>query len=220
MRTTRVSGMARRSAAATTGDGTPRSARRNRDGEIIDAAVEVFSSKGFAAASVQDVADAVGLLKGSLYHYISSKEELLFRIFDESHRQGSAIIDEVSALDLPPLERLHAYFERYVHWYLDNVERVSLYFKEWRYLKGDRRQTVVDQGRVYARFVRGLIEEAQAAGDVDSELDAKLASFFIIGAVNAVPDWYHRDGAASAATIARRYADMTVQVLTGTPPTH
>lgn len=192
--------------------------RRNRDGEIIDAAIEVFSRKGFAAASVQDVADAVGLLKGSLYHYITSKEELLFRIFDESHRQGSAIIEEVSSLDLPPLERLHRYFERYVLWYLSNVERVSLYFKEWRYLEGERRKTVVDQGRVYARFVRELIEEAQAAGEVRKEVDPKLASFFIMGAVNAIPDWYHPNGRESPATLARRYADMTVQVLTGTPP--
>ena len=194
------------------------SGRRNRDAEIVAAAIEVFSRKGYAAASVQDVADAVGLLKGSLYHYISSKEELLFRIFDESHRQGSAIIEEVSALDLAPLERMHTYFERYVAWYLDNVERVSLYFKEWRYLQGERRATVIDQGRAYARFVRGLIEEAQAAGEVSPDVDPKLASFFIMGAVNAVPDWYHREGGEAAATIARRYADMTVQVLTGTPP--
>lgn len=200
-------------------DGTPpRSGRRNRDGEIIDAAIEVFSRKGYAAASVQDVADAVGLLKGSLYHYISSKEELLFRIFDESHRQGAAIIEEVSALDLSPLERLHRYFERYVLWYLDNIERVGLYFKEWRYLEGERRQTVVNQGRLYARFVRELIEEAQAAGEVDGDVDPKLAAFFIMGAVNAVPDWYHRDGRESPAKLARRYADMSVQVLTGQPP--
>jgi AcrR family transcriptional regulator len=199
------------------GGASTRSQRRNRDTEIVEAAIEVFSRKGYAAASVQDVADAVGLLKGSLYHYISSKEELLFRIFDESHRQGSAIIEEVAALDLPPLERMHTYFERYVRWYLDNVERVSLYFKEWRYLEGERRATVVDQGRVYARFVRELIEEAQAAGDVDPSVDPKLASFFIMGAVNAVPDWYHRGGREAPATIARRYADMTVQVLTGKP---
>jgi AcrR family transcriptional regulator len=212
--------MARSAAEAANGGGAPagRSGRRNRDAEIIDAAIEVFSRKGFAAASMQDVADAVGLLKGSLYHYISSKEEMLFRIFDESHRQGSAIMEEVAALDLPPLDRLHAYFARYVHWYLDNVERVSLYFKEWRYLEGERRKTVVDQGRIYARFVRGLIEEAQAAGDVDPSVDAKLASFYIMGAVNAVPDWYHRDGRYSAATIARRYADLSVHVLTGSLP--
>jgi AcrR family transcriptional regulator len=196
----------------------PNTARRNRDREVIDAAIEIFSRKGYAAASMQDVADAVGLLKGSLYHYIDSKEELLFRIFDESHRQAMELIDEVVALDLPALQRMHTYFERYVTWYLHNVERVGLYFNERRYLDGARRETVVTQGRFYARFLQDMIEEAQAAGDVPADVDPKMSAFFIMGAVNAVPDWYRPEGPESPAAVARRYADMTVKVLTGTSP--
>jgi AcrR family transcriptional regulator len=194
-----------------------KTARRNRDQEVIAAAIEVFARKGYAAASMQDVADAVGQLKGSLYHYIDSKEDLLFRIFDESHRQAMEIIDEVVALGLPPLERMHEYFQRYVKWYLDNVERVGLYFNERRYLEGPRRETVVTQGRFYARFLQDMIEEAQAAGTVPPEADPRMSAFFIMGAVNTLPDWYRREGPESPAAVARRYADMTVQVLTGAP---
>jgi AcrR family transcriptional regulator len=196
----------------------PNTTRRNRDREVIDAAIEIFSRKGYAAASMQDVADAVGLLKGSLYHYIDSKEELLFRIFDESHRQAMELIDGIVALDLPALQRMHTYFERYVTWYLDNVARVGLYFNERRYLDGARRETVVTQGRFYARFLQEMIEEAQAAGDVPADVDPRLSAFFIMGAVNAVPDWYRREGPESPAAVARRYADMAVKVLTGAAP--
>jgi AcrR family transcriptional regulator len=84
---------------------TPPAIRSDRHDEILEAAISLFSRKGFAAASVQDVADAVGLLKGSLYHYIDSKDDLLFRILDESHRQGTAIMDEIAALDVPPSGR-------------------------------------------------------------------------------------------------------------------
>jgi DNA-binding transcriptional regulator YbjK len=59
-------------------------ARRNRSDEILQAAIEIFHQKGYAAASIQDVADTVGVLKGSLYHYIDSKEDLLARIFEGS----------------------------------------------------------------------------------------------------------------------------------------
>jgi TetR/AcrR family transcriptional regulator, cholesterol catabolism regulator len=185
----------------------------SREEEIIDAAIEVFARKGYAATSVQDVADAVGLLKGSLYHYIQSKEDLLFRILDESHRQASAIVEEVSKLDVPPLERMRIYLERYVRWYLENLERVSIYFSEWRYLEGQRRETVVAQGRLYTDFLRGLIQEAQAAGDVDPEVDYKLATSFIMGAVNALPQWYRRDREGSPDTVASSYADMAIRVL-------
>lgn len=187
---------------------------RKRDGEIINAAIEVFSRRGYAASSIQDVADSVGLLKGSLYHYIDSKEELLFRILDESHRQASAMVEEVRELDLPPLERLRTYIERYVTWHLENVERVTIYFNEWRYLEGERKETIVEQARTYTGFLRGLISEAQAAGEAEPQVDHKLATAFIQGAINAIPHWYRKDGAEPAEAIAARYADMAVSVVT------
>jgi AcrR family transcriptional regulator len=208
----------KRSAGVTARRPSGHSGRRNRDAAINAAAIEVFSRKGYAAASMQDVADAVGLLKGSLYHYISSKEELLFRLFDLSHKQGMEIIEEVLALDLSPLARLDAFFERYVRWYLENVERVGVCFNEWRYLEGEQRKVLVDSGRLYTRFVRSQIEEAKDAGEIREDLDARLASLYVMGAINAVPDWYRRKGPESPDRIARHYADMSMQLVTGTPP--
>jgi len=119
---------------ATSGNGAK---RRNREIDVMDAAVDVFWRKGYAAASVQDVAESVGVLKGSLYYYISSKEDLLFRILDDVHEQSRKILDEVVELDATPLERLRIYMERHVEWYLDHVEEVTVYFRDWRYLTGD-----------------------------------------------------------------------------------
>jgi AcrR family transcriptional regulator len=196
----------------------PRGGRRNRDAEVIDAAVDVFWRKGFAAASIQDVADQVGVLKGSLYHYIDSKEELLFRIFDESHRQAWVIVEEVSQMDGPPLERLRAYIERYLAWYLENLERVSLYFTEWRHLTGERRDTVIEQRHGYETFLRNLIKEAQKAGDVSSDLNLTHAMSYIYGGIQNAPVWYRREGPDSPAQIAASYADMTIGLVTGTTP--
>jgi len=196
----------------------PPTQRRNREAEVVEAAIDVFWRKGYSAATIQDVADHVGVLKGSLYHYISSKEDLLFTIFDESHRQAQEIAASVRAADGPAIEQLRTYFERYVRWYLDNVERVSLYLNEWRFLTGERYDTVVEQRRVNERFVRGLVEAAQAEGDVYPDVDAKYACFYILGAVNGIPTWYRRRGRQSPAQIARAYADMVVGTLRGTEP--
>jgi AcrR family transcriptional regulator len=185
---------------------------------VIDAAVDVFWRKGFPAASIQDVADQVGVLKGSLYHYIDSKEELLFRIFDESHQQAWVIVEEVSQTDAPPLERLRAYIERYLTWYLENLERVSLYFTEWRHLTGARRDTVIEQRHGYETFLRSLIKEAQKAGEVATDLNVTHAVFYIFGGIQNVPVWYRREGRDSPAQIAASYADLTIGMLTGTTP--
>src|SRR5829696_10388529 len=83
---------------------------KKRDREVLEAAARVFYERGYSDASVQDVADELGILKGSLYHYIDTKEDLLFRLLQETHDEIYKILEEVSAMeDLPPLERLEIY---------------------------------------------------------------------------------------------------------------
>jgi AcrR family transcriptional regulator len=200
--------------AATAGGDAPRT-RRNRDAEILSAATIIFAQKGYAAASMQDVADAVGVLKGSLYHYIGSKEELLFRIFDESHQEAARRIAEISAMEAEPLTKLYAYFKRLVHTTLVNRERTVLYFRDWRQLTGERRATVMKQREEYESFVRNLIVETYAAMGTRVEIEPKYVSFFLIGGLNWVADWYRADGPDSADVVAEGYARMAVATVTG-----
>ncbi len=191
--------------------------RPNRESEVIDAAIEVFYQRGYAAATIQDVADRVGVLKGSLYHYIDSKEDLLHRIFTESYEQSVVLLAEAAALDAPPLDRLRSYFQAYVLWYLQNVERVSLYFNDWKALTGPRRTEVIEQRAVYENFIREHIDEAKRDGTISEEIDTKYAVFFLLGAVNGVPTWYRRQGPDSPEHIAESYADMVIATLLGMP---
>lgn len=181
--------------------------RRNRETEVLDAAIEVFYAKGYSAASVQDVADLVGVLKGSLYHYISSKEDLLFRIFEGSHEQAIELMAGISERNLPPKQRLEAYLNEIVHWYLGNVERVSLYFNEWRYLTGENAVAVRKHRKVFADFVREILEEA--GDELRPSVDQRLAAFYILGAINNIPVWYRRTGPYSAARVAQEFASMS-----------
>jgi AcrR family transcriptional regulator len=83
--------------------------RRNRRQEVLEAAIRVFHKKGYASASIQDVAEEVGVLKGSLYHYIDSKEDLLARIFEDSAGHFMEMLDDASGLDERPVERLRSF---------------------------------------------------------------------------------------------------------------
>lgn len=192
---------------------TPR--RRSRDAEVLSAAIQVFWRKGYADASVQDLANELGMLKGSLYHYIASKEDLLMRVFDLAHEQSMEIIDYAASLDVTPLERVRAYFERHVRWYLDNLEHAGVFFREWQSLTGENRETVRQRRKSYERFIGGMIEDCRAAGALAPGIDPRQALFFILSATNAAPDWYRRDGSDDPATIAAAYADLVVGALTG-----
>jgi AcrR family transcriptional regulator len=187
--------------------------RRNRSEDVIDAAVDVFWRKGFSRASVQDVADEVGVLKGSLYYYIESKEDLLVQIFDESYRQLSALVSQVTELDVGPLERLRAYVERHLVWHMENLERASLYSRDWKYLTGERREKVIEQRHAFEEFVYELLRAAQTEGKITADLNLRYALFFLLAALNGVPDWYRRDGADAPAGIAAIYTDMALRSL-------
>lgn len=188
--------------------------RRNRSAEVIEAAVEIFHDKGYAAASIQDVADRVGVLKGSLYHYIDSKEDLLARIFEQSDRESFALMEEMEALDVSPVERLREFARLWSLWFLENVERASLYFNEWKHLTGERLAAVTATRHEYEARVERMIEACKKAGEADSSLDTRYACFFILSAINGLPVWYRRDGADSAEHIANVYAEMVVATVT------
>jgi AcrR family transcriptional regulator len=182
----------------------------------MGAAVQVFFDKGYAASSVQDIATAVGVLKGSLYYYIDSKEDLLLWIVEDVHAQSKAILDEVRALDAPAIERLREYVERHLNWYLANLEEVTVFFRDSRYLTGDSQRTATSRRRAYERAIRNLITVAQEEGDVDAAIDPRSAAHFILSAVNHVPDWYRRGGGDPVSRVAATYADLTVGTLVGT----
>lgn len=193
-------------------------ARRNREDEVYEAAVQVFYEKGYAASTIQDVADVVGVLKGSLYHYISSKEELLFRILQESHSQARVLMTEISELDVTPVERLTIYLERTYRWYLAHPERVSVYFNQQHHLTGDNRAEMRVQMREFEHYLRELLAAAKSAGDLRPDLDLKLASFFLLGALNSLPTWYRAGGPYTAEHIAREFTAMSMRTLTQTEP--
>lgn len=187
--------------------------RRNRDAEIVEAAIRVFYAKGFGASTMQDVADAVGVLKGSLYHYITSKEDLLFRILQESHAQARELMMEVSALDLPALDRLRVYLERMYLWYMANVDRVSVYLNQQHHLSGTNAAEMRAQAREFEQFLRELLAEARGSGAIDKQVDLKLAAFFMLGALNSLPRWYRAGGAYTPERIASEFATMSLRVV-------
>ncbi len=190
--------------------------RKRRDQEVIDAAAKVFYERGFADASVQDVADELGILKGSLYHYIETKEDLLFRLLEELHDEVQAILEEVAAVEgLDPLQRLELYIRKQVLFNLENLPRVAVYYNDYERLSPDRRAQIVARRRVHERYVTEVIEEAQRAGEANPELDARLLSNFIHGAFIWTYRWYHPGGKVSREKVADTCAEFSLRGVVG-----
>jgi AcrR family transcriptional regulator len=191
--------------------------RRDRSEEVLETAIAVFYEKGYPKASIQDVADRVGVLKGSLYHYIESKEDLLFEVFAGSDEQWAHMMSDVGKLEMPPTERLGSFVHEWCLWYLNNLKRASVYASEWHHLRGKRLESVKTKRREYERFVIEMIDEVKAAGDAHPNLDSRYACFLIFSAINGLTTWYRRRGKDSAEHIANVYQDMILGMIRCSP---
>jgi AcrR family transcriptional regulator len=199
------------------GNGRTRSGRATgarREQEVLDAATKVFYTKGYADASVQDIADELGILKGSLYHYIDSKEDLLFRLLDETHLEVQAILEDVEALeDVSALDRLREYCGRQVAYTTRNLAKMAIYYHDLDQLSEGRRKDLYRKRRVHERFVIELIKQAQEAGQVDPSIDPNLAVNYIFGSMIWVYRWYKPTGKFKADQVSSGLMDFVGRAL-------
>jgi AcrR family transcriptional regulator len=192
--------------------------RRNRDLDVMASATSVMSERGYSATSIQEIADRVGVLKGSLYHYFSSKEELLFRILSESHDESEKITQDVAALGLPPLEELSEFLRRECIWFLSNVSRANIYFTESGHLTGDRLKQIQRSGREFTDHLQKLITAAQATGQISVDLDASLLTRYVLGSLNNVRAWPSRSSKSfNKEEMADAFVRLTRNALQATP---
>ena len=186
----------------------PLSGTRSRDREVIETAVKIFWEKGYANTSVQDVAHALGMLKGSLYYYIDSKEELLEKIFSDSHAELREIAAATASGEGSAADRTARFLYDYAMWTLTHIERAGLYSREWRYASDALKTSLVEQQRFYDRTLRALLVEGQDEGSISADVDPRGASLFIWAAFTGLPDWYRPSSRAEARKIAAMYVEL------------
>jgi len=195
-----------------------RQARNGRDstreGEILTAAARIFREKGYHGTSVQDIAEAVGLLKGSLYHYIRSKEELLARLFEGSLGDTIVELEAIATRNATTTERLRDMVRVYVMSVTANLDAVGIYLREWRSLPAPELARVRARRRAMRRLFEDVITEGVKRRELSAS-DAKIAALAIIGMCNWTYEWYRPRGRLTPAALAEELADRAVASVTG-----
>ena len=181
-----------------------------REDEILAAAARIFREKGYHGTSVRDIAESVGLLKGSLYHYIRSKDDLLARLFEGALEDTVGELERIAAQDARPSERLRFMVKAYVAAVTENLDAVALYLREWRSLPAP------DLARVRARrrAMRTLFERVIGEGVKAKELaagDPKISALAILGMCTWLYEWYRPRGRLRAEQLADELADRALR---------
>ena len=184
----------------------------SKDEEIFTEAVRIFREKGYHATSVQDIADAVGLQKGSLYHYISSKEELLFKIFERSTGELTQQLQTIVASDDSPTVQLCRAIEAHLTALCEHLDIYSVYLSERRVLSGRTHSRVRAEGERHACLLVHIIQQGIAARDFRA-VDSKMTAHAILGMCNWLYQWYSPDGRLKPHEIAEIFSDLMVDGL-------
>lgn len=177
--------------------------------EILQAAAQIFRLKGFHAASMQDIADAVQLRKASLYHHVTSKQEILVDLLDQAMDLLIARLAEIHAQPADPAERLRMAIHSYLETIIENRDLASVLLLEYRSLEPEfraRHQPRRDEyEHLWREIVVALVEE-----NGNHHVDVPLIVRTILGAINWSITWFQADGQFSGAEIADRMADFFV----------
>ncbi len=154
---------------------------------VLDVSAELFLSEGYDAATMQQLADRLGLHKSSLYHYIDGKEDLLEQLTTQAQAGAEAVLD--TAEEDPDNE--HGFMTAValaVDQTLSDRGRVSLVLRQKPGTPtGD---AVIERRRAYDRRLAKLIEDAQAAGQVRDDIHPVLMARLTMGMVSWLVEWF------------------------------
>jgi TetR/AcrR family transcriptional regulator, cholesterol catabolism regulator len=186
------------------------SRRQQRRQGVVDTAARIFYEKGYTSTSIRDLAESLGMLKGSLYYYIDSKESLLFDVLQGLHREALGRIEAAVDAETETAAKLRAFVVALVTFSAENLVRIGVYFRDFRSLSPERQAAIIDERDRYDRLLRALIAQGQEDGVVSPDLDPKLTALAVLGAVNWIHQWYHPGAGLDPAALANEYADFVV----------
>lgn len=190
----------------------------NRREEILRIAAQTFGERGYGATSIQEIAERAGMLKGSLYHHIESKQQLLFEIIQSFHDKGMEKIVPLFDAEGPAIEVLREVVYQHVMHNLENYIEAGVFHREFGLLSEDRQNLIVKGRDPYQTHLRALIRRGQRDGTIRKDIDAKLASMAILNTVNSLYTWYTPDGPNTEEEIASAYADFVTAGLANDKP--
>jgi AcrR family transcriptional regulator len=178
----------------------------------VRTASRLFAEQGFHGTSMGDIADAMGLQKGSLYSLTDSKQALLADAMHAGSRAFHAALDGVPE-DASALERIRLALKAHLHVVVGQLDVATVFTREWRYLEGEQREAFVRERRRYEERWQALFADGVERGELRVDVDVEAATLLVLSAANWAYTWL-RPGADTDA-LADRFASVLLDGVRG-----
>src|ERR671935_1159477 len=156
--------------------------------ELTRAAARLFAEKGYHGTSIGELAEAMGVQKGSLYAHIQSKQDLLYETMREGAAAFHAALDAIPD-ELGATEKIRLALRAHLRVVAEQLDVATVFVREWRYLEGERREEILAERRRYEERFRALFREGRELGELRTDLDEATAALLALSAVNWAYTW-------------------------------
>ncbi len=180
--------------------------------DILEAAAQVFRQKGFHGASMADIAEAVNLQKASLYHHVSSKQEILFEILDRALELLLERIAPIAHLAVPADERLCRMIREYLQILAENTDLSAVLLFEHRSLEGRQHARHVPNRDKFEALWRDVLADGVRSKQFACD-DIPLTVRAILGILNWTITWYRPNGPLTVQQITDNYSNLLLNGL-------
>lgn len=186
---------------------------RKRRAEVLEAAGELFLEKGYEATSTAEIAARLGILRGSVYYYMDTKEGLLFELLENAADGFLRAVDAVRRSDVDALTKLARIVEEHVHYIAANRVATTLFLIEARSLSPEHQAIVAERTEEYRNAITEFVHEGQRTNAIRDDVRPEWATMLLLGAANWTHRWLGRTPSDAVDEIARDFAAMIVDGL-------
>lgn len=196
-------------------------ARKSGSGQVASLeriqqeAIRLFGERGYPVIGMRDLSEAVGILPGSLYSHISSKEHLLLTIVDTGISAFIEAIRPVVEADLPAEEKLRRALRAHMRVLAGQIEQTRVTFHQWQYLGPENRPKAQAVREEWESLFSRIIADGIASGQFRPREHFRLTVLMIAGTLGSATEWYRPAGRNSPEEIADAIHDQIVGGLKG-----
>ncbi len=182
--------------------------------EILRTAARLFQQQGYDATSMNDVAAALKLSKGGLYHHFQSKDEILFHIMSHAMQiTEDRVINVVRRIDSSTAagteERLRTLIRLHIQVVLSPEDReITVMLHENHPLPPALRRKINGRKKDYVHFVENLVADVQRKRNSPATVTPRAAAFALVGMINWIYQWYKPDGPLTGDALVQQYTDI------------
>ena len=186
-----------------------------RRDEVLRIAGELFARRGFKNTTVRDIADAAGILSGSLYHHFDSKESMVDELLSTFQTSLFTTYDAITGSDLDARAKVDAVVRASFDAIHDHHDEVAIFQGDATYLMGfDRFSYLREHNERFRTMWLELLAEGTRTGTLRADLDAELTYRFIRDTVWVAVNWYRPGGELTAQQVADQYLSILFDGLT------